>query len=227
MILENNRNPAAPLHCEKEYGRNFARLYDPLIKYAFLPFGGETRYRRGFVDFADIKIGEKVLDACCGTGTLTHEIAGRAGKDGEVTGVDLSTESLKIARSEKKTRGLPALFKRANCSDLPFPNEYFDKVCISFGMHEIDEADRPQSLLEFRRVLKKSGYFLVMDYHLPAGLLPRLALKLFMKTFEDEEACRMVFNRTLQPEMEKAGFAVLDRQLMGAGIMQLVRAAVK
>jgi len=209
--------------CGGERRRNHAWLYDPLVKYAFLPFGGESRYRQGFIQFAEIKAGEKILDACCGTGTLTHKIAGKVGEKGEVIGVDLSNESLQVAESKQKEACMPPVFRQASCADLPFPDGYFDKVCVSFGLHEIAEADRPQSLLEFRRVLKKDGALFIMDYHSPTSLIPALTLKAFIKFFESEAAYRMVFNQTLLPELERAGFTVVDKRLMGVGIIQVLQ----
>jgi demethylmenaquinone methyltransferase/2-methoxy-6-polyprenyl-1,4-benzoquinol methylase len=175
------------------------------------------------VRLAGIKAGEKVLDACCGTGALTYEIAEKLGEKGEVIGVDLSVESLAMAQRKKKN-GLPVSFRLANCAALPFPDGYFDKVCISFGMHEITDAEKLKSLREFNRVLKKEGAFLVMDFNSPDRLLPRLALKLFMRLFEDEAARRMVFGKSLLPQIQQAGFTLVDSRLMGAGIIQVLRA---
>ena len=128
MTLEKDKISGTVPRCGKEHRYNRARLYNPFVRFAFLPFGGESRYRQGFMQFAEIRAGERVLDACCGTGTLTHRIAEKVGREGEVIGVDLSTESLAVAESKKKGAGLPPAFKQASCADLPFPDGYFDLV---------------------------------------------------------------------------------------------------
>lgn len=209
-------------YVEKSWQKN-GWLYDPVVKIFFLPFGGEGRFRRVLVNFAGVNEGERVLDACCGTGTLTQLIAKKAGKTGAVTGIDLSSELLKKAAKKAKNTA-QVTFIQANCSDEPFPDCIFDKIFISFGFHEIAETERHNSLLELNRVLKPDGSLFVFEYHLPSVALAAVTVRAFHRLFEDEEAYRVLLNRALLPELERAGFKINRKRLIGAGMFQMLHA---
>src|SRR3990172_2919489 len=101
----NDRNVSketAPAYYKSKLWRRLARFYDPLIKLVFLPCGGEKRFRKRCLDFAALSEGDRVLDLCCGTGTLTHLIAERIGASGQVIGLDLSPAMLERARQKSK-----------------------------------------------------------------------------------------------------------------------------
>lgn len=90
-----------------------------------------------------------VLDAGCGTGVVTAQIAELT--DGKVTGVDADEESLVLAR-----RLHPGIeFIRADCSDLPYPDDEFDVVTTHFLFMWLSEP--ASSLEEMGRVLKTGG----------------------------------------------------------------------
>ncbi|WP_104089593.1 class I SAM-dependent methyltransferase [Arthrobacter sp. GMC3] len=61
---------------------------------------------RDVVEAAVILPGEKVLDACCGTGAATIPAALAVGRNGSVDGVDLSTGLLRIAAANLSERGI-------------------------------------------------------------------------------------------------------------------------
>ena len=164
-----------------------------------------------------------MLDACCGTGTLTSLLAERVGRTGAVTGIDLSSELLKKAVRKAK-QSLPLSFIQASCADLPFPDSNFDKVFISFGLHEIADLDRRNSLLELNRVLRADGDLFILEYHLPRAFLTRFVVKVFNRLFEDEKAYRMLLDGTLLPELERAAFTVRRKRLIGAGMFQMLHA---
>lgn len=210
-------------HCVEKSWQKHAWLYDPVVKILFLSFGGEGRFRRALIDFADVKEGEQVLDACCGTGTLTYLLAERVGKTGAVTGIDLSGGLLKEA-AKKAKKVLPLTFSQASCADMPFPDGSFNKVFVSFGLHEIAETDRQKSLQEMYRVLKANGSLFILEYHLPRAVLAGFIVKVFHRLFENEEAYRMLLDATLIPELKQAGFNIKRKRLFRAGIFQILHA---
>jgi demethylmenaquinone methyltransferase/2-methoxy-6-polyprenyl-1,4-benzoquinol methylase len=223
MLKDGNKVLESSSHCAEKGWQKHAWLYDPIIKILFLPFGGEGRFRKALVDFAALKEGEQVLDACCGTGTLTYLLAERVGRTGAVTGIDLSHSSLGVA-AKKAKKVLPLTFRQASCADIPFPEGTFDKIFISFGLHEIAEADRRKSLQEINRVLKSGGSLFILEYHLPQAALTRFTVKAFHRLLEDEEAYRMLLDGTLLPELEQAGFSTRRKRLIGAGMFQMLHA---
>jgi 2-polyprenyl-6-hydroxyphenyl methylase/3-demethylubiquinone-9 3-methyltransferase len=92
----------------------------------------------------------KVLDMGCGAGFLTHELANLGH---EVTGVDLSEESLKIAR-QLDSKGTYLL---ANAANVPLPAMSYDAVC---AMDLLEHVENPQAVVqEASRLLKPGGLF--------------------------------------------------------------------
>lgn len=93
-----------------------------------------------------------VLDVGCGAGLLANAIA-KAGH--EVTGVDISASSLRVARKNDETKR--AVYLEANAYSLPFPDASFDAVC---AMDVLEHVEEPKRLIaEASRVLKKGGLF--------------------------------------------------------------------
>ena len=223
MIKDRNKALEMPPYYNEERWQRNGWLYDPLLKILLSFFGGEGGFRRKLVDFAELKEGERVLDACCGTGTLTSLIAEKVGKTGAVIGVDLSAKLLELATGKVK-KGLPLTFRQASCTSMPFPDGTFDKVFVSFGLHEIPDVARKDSLQEIKRVLKTGGSLFVLEYHLPQAILTSFAIKTFSKLFESEDAYRMLIDSTLLQELEQAGFSIKRRQLIGVNIFQILHA---
>lgn len=94
----------------------------------------------------------KVLDIGCGGGYLTNFLAT---KGYFVSGIDLSTQSLDIARQGDKTGSVE--YRRASAYTLPYPDSIFDAVC---AMDLLEHVEKPaQVIAEASRVLKKGGLF--------------------------------------------------------------------
>ncbi|MBV9745631.1 MAG: class I SAM-dependent methyltransferase, partial [Acidobacteriia bacterium] len=98
--------------------------------------------------------GKRVLDAGCGTGYGSAELAHGAAF---VTGADVAAEAIEYAREHYR---LPNLwFERASCTALPHPDSAFDLV-VAFEVIEHLENWR-ELLLEARRLLGRNGQFVV------------------------------------------------------------------
>jgi len=99
--------------------------------------------------------GEKVLDLGCGNGRY-YKIVKEKGVD--YVGVDNSERLIKIA--QEKYHGVK--FQTADALNLPFPNNYFDKVYSIAVLHQIpSEEFRLQFLREAKRVLKQEGLLIL------------------------------------------------------------------
>ena len=98
--------------------------------------------------------GKRVLDAGCGAGYGSAELASQADS---VTGADVAAEAVDFARAHY---GLPNLaFEQASCERLPHPDACFDLV-VAFEVIEHLEGWR-EFLLEARRVLAPGGQLIV------------------------------------------------------------------
>jgi len=209
-----------PEYYQHGYWKTWSRVYDFVVKLAFIPFGGENRFRRKAVDLASVKEADQVLDLCCGTGTLTSLIAKKVGTGGHVTGVDLSEDM--INRAKKKVIDLPVTFKQASADNLPFEEGTFDKAFISYGMHEMPDEIRLRAMKELYRVLKPGRSLFIVDYNLPGSPLPHLIIGLFLRTFEEKVAYQMARDGILPSQLKEAGFTVVYKKLPLGGMFQII-----
>ena len=124
----------------------------------------QDRYRQqgwapgyfGFNRFA----GKKVLEIGVGQGTDLMQFA-KAGA--QCYGVDITDNHLALTRRNFELRGRQVDLRRADATQLPFPDGYFDCV-YSFGvLHHIPEIEKV--LAETHRVLKPGGEVMVALYH--------------------------------------------------------------
>jgi len=95
---------------------------------------------------------KSVLDVGCGAGFLTNEFAQ---KGMTVKGIDMSEDSLRVARAHDETQSVDYLV--GDAYHLPFPDGYFDVVTAMDFLEHVEEPDRV--VKECARVLKPGGQF--------------------------------------------------------------------
>jgi demethylmenaquinone methyltransferase/2-methoxy-6-polyprenyl-1,4-benzoquinol methylase len=169
--------------------------------------------------------GISVLDIGCGTGTQL-EIYQKAGC--QITGVELSPAMLDVAKAKL---GKSARLYMADGSQMPFPDESFDLIVAFFIIHEMAGSMRGPVMSEAKRVMKKKGRFLVIDYYL--GPIPsrkgRLLRRLtnfteFMAGGDHYNNFRdYVAEKGMPPLIEDSGL-IIEREVYfcGAGIMYVL-----
>jgi len=112
---------------------------------------------REHIGHAGIEAGMHVLDIGCGIGGASRCMA--AERDCRVTGIDLTTEFIEVARELTARCGLDDRieFLEVNALDMPFENGTFDHVwCHNVTMNIEDKA---RLISEIGRVLKGGGRF--------------------------------------------------------------------
>jgi ubiquinone/menaquinone biosynthesis C-methylase UbiE len=119
--------------------------------------------RRQAAEAVGLETGMKVLDVACGTGALSYELA-KLGY--EVTGIDLDGEMLRHL-TRKIRPGLRLSFVHADALHLPFDENSFQAVTISFSMHDIPYEIALMLLKESKRVLMPNGEITIIDYNEP------------------------------------------------------------
>jgi SAM-dependent methyltransferase len=100
----------------------------------------------------------RCLDLACGTGVT---LPGLAGLGWAVTGVDLSADQLRLARS--RAAGGRAALVRADAAALPFPDGAFDAVACLFTHTDLD--DPAGAAAEAARVLRPGGRLVDVGTH--------------------------------------------------------------
>jgi ubiquinone/menaquinone biosynthesis C-methylase UbiE len=98
----------------------------------------------------------KFLDAECGTGDYTIDLAIRGGAKTEVVGTDPSPEKLVLARGKAEVKKLDRVeFRQGMMRSLEFPDEEFDLVIGDSSMAAPSEIG--PALAELRRVARKGA----------------------------------------------------------------------
>ena len=107
------------------------------------------------VELARLQPGERVLDAACGTGVVARAAAARVGAAGKVTGVDLNSGMLEVARTTAGEAGQAIAWREGNLEALPFADSAFDVALCQQGLQFC--PDKAAVISELRRVLRDGG----------------------------------------------------------------------
>jgi ubiquinone/menaquinone biosynthesis C-methylase UbiE len=106
------------------------------------------------------------LDAGCGTGFLSFELAARGHR---VTGVDFAPAMLAEARRKAAERDVSVRFEKADAEQLPFPPHSFD---LAISRHVLWTLPHPEAAIdEWIRVLRPGGRLVVVDGQFNPGFL--------------------------------------------------------
>ena len=100
----------------------------------------------------------RVLDVACGTGAMLVPLLAMY-PNASLTGVDLSSEMLEVARRKLSER---VNLVCARAESLPFPAQYFDLVISTNAFHYFRDPRR--ALSEFHRVLATLGMLVITDW---------------------------------------------------------------
>ena len=198
---------------------------------AVLSVGNTVLWRIATARAVDPKPGERILDIACGTGTSTLPLA----KSGAtVVGVDFSPEM--IAEAGRKHPRIE--FRQADAMKLPFGDDEFDAVTISFGLRNVQ--DPKQALAEMYRVLKPGGRLVICEFSKPPRSLLRAGYRAYLKvvapvvvgiTSSNPEAYRYLVESieawpdqgTLSQWVRGVGFTRVAYRNLTAGVVALHR----
>lgn len=113
------------------------------------------RWRKATVAAVAPKYGEHILDLAAGTGASSVPLS-QAGA--AVTAADFSLGMLEVGRER-----YPQInFVHADAVSLPFDDDSFDAVTISFGLRNV--VDVPKALSEMFRVTKPGGRIVICEF---------------------------------------------------------------
>jgi len=202
-----------------------APVYDAMNR--VMTMGLDQRWRRLTAELA-VREGDRVLDACCGTGDLA--LADLKAGAASVVGVDFSPRMLERARGKSEA----VEWLEGDMLALPFEDASFDAVTVGFGVRNVEDLEA--GLRELRRVLKPGGRLGVLEITRPRGLLrpffrfwfdvlvPLLGKVLpggKAYTYLPASVRRFPGPDDLQAVMERAGFGSVTYRLLAGGIVAL------
>jgi demethylmenaquinone methyltransferase/2-methoxy-6-polyprenyl-1,4-benzoquinol methylase len=201
-----------------------APVYDLMNR--LMTAGLDRRWRR-LTARAAVRPGDRVLDACCGTGDLA--VAAREA-GGRVTGLDFSERMLE--RAGRKDTSVE--WVRGDLLALPFEEASFDAATVGFGVRNVEDLDA--GLRELARVVRPGGRLGCLEITRPRGLL-RPFFRLWFDgivplagrvlpggaayAYLPASVRRFPGPEDLAAAMERAGFRDAGWRLLGGGIVAL------
>ena len=139
-----------------------APIYDQLNDW--LSLGLHRVWKQMAVKWCQPPTGGVCLDVCCGSGDLARLLAKAVGTDGQVYGLDFSTEQLAIAQ-QRTLASQPITWVEGDALALPFEANHFDGITMGYGLRNV--MDIPTSLRELYRVLKPGARVAILDFNRP------------------------------------------------------------
>jgi demethylmenaquinone methyltransferase/2-methoxy-6-polyprenyl-1,4-benzoquinol methylase len=123
-----------------------------------LSLGADRAWRQLVVEAVDPQPGQTILDLAAGTGTSSEPFAAAGAA---VFPTDLSLGMLTVGKRRR-----PELsFVAGDALQLPYADDSFDAVTISFGLRNVENTQA--ALAEMRRVTKPGGSLVVCEFSTP------------------------------------------------------------
>lgn len=155
---------------------NIASDYDKLNHILSLNIDKGWR-KKAVRNLVDTQEPLKVLDVACGTADFTIEIAQKVGKGSEVIGVDISEGMMAVGREKIKKAGVSAELLVADCEDLPYADNTFDRISVGFGVRNFEHLEL--GLSQMCRVLIPGGKLVILELSVPSNVFVRWCYKLY------------------------------------------------
>lgn len=153
----------------REHFDPIARTYD--LADVLLSLGLDGRWRTKAIGLLNLERGDRVLDACGGTGGLAKLAAQRVRPGGRVVVADFNLPMMEAGRATLGADDArnPITFVQADAEDLGFADATFDAVTMGFGLRNLAHPEK--GLSECLRVLRPGGRLMILEFSLPVNRL--------------------------------------------------------
>jgi len=153
----------------REHFDPIARTYDRADR--FLSLGLDGRWREAAVRLLGLKPGDRVLDACGGTGALAKVAARYVGAGGRVVVCDYNRSMMTAGRKPSGSGGEQGAiaFVQGDGEEMGFAGAAFDAVTMGFGLRNL--ARPGKGLDECFRVLAPGGRLMILEFSVPRNRL--------------------------------------------------------
>jgi SAM-dependent methyltransferase len=157
--------------------------------------------------------GSRVLEAGCGVGAQTLELARRS-PGAQITAVDISANSLAAAARRLQQAGLEGIrFQQADLLDLPFPEGAFDHVFLCFVLEHLPDPDL--ALRRLARVVRPGGTVTAIEGDHGSTFF-----------YPDDPYARRAIEALVELQRRGGGHALIGRELyprfVAAGLSEVV-----
>ena len=198
------------VHTSKEEAKKF---YDR-ISGSYDWFGGifERRPAEKALDYLKIQSGETVLEIGFGTGCCLRRMAISVGNSGKACGIDISEGMAQRAIERLNKAHLLDRIElyQGDAAKLPFDDETFDAVFVSFTLELFDSPEIPEVLGEVRRVLNPGGRLgLVSLSKTNIDSLPVRIYEWIHRKWPQYVDCRPIY---VDESVQKAGYKIIMRE---------------
>lgn len=214
---------------------NISNNYDLLNR--ILSGGIDIIWRKKAISYLKSERPQLMLDVATGTGDFAIE-AYKKLKPKKIIGVDISTGMLSYGREKIEKLGLQDIIdlKEGNSENLPFEDNTFDAVTVSFGVRNFENLE--QGLRDIYRVLKKGGSLVVLEFSQPeafpikqfysfysAQVLPRIGKTISKDTsaytYLPESVAAFPSGEDFLQIMQKVGFVFTRDEALTFGISSI------
>ena len=153
-----------------------SKFYD--IMNFIMTLGVDKLWRKKIVKKLDNIKNGKILDIATRTGELAIEIKKKCSN--KIYGIDISEKMIEIANKKIRKLGFNNIKLYVGDSQkMPFQNNFFDAVTISFGVRNFENLNK--CLLEIKRVLKKNGKLIILETSVPKSKFLKFIYKIYFK----------------------------------------------
>ncbi|OKL48714.1 demethylmenaquinone methyltransferase [Boudabousia marimammalium] len=199
-----------------------------------MSLGMDRAWRHATYQALQPEAGQLILDLAAGTGTSSAALA--------KSGATVIACDISLGMMEQGKKLHPEIqFVAGNATALPFADDTFDAVTISFGLRNVD--DTMKALQEMRRVTKPGGRIVICEFSEPTWKPFRKLYHFYMGTLmqkmssllqSNDSAYVYLANSIMQwPNQEKlgallveAGWKAVEYRNLTGGIAALHRATV-
>lgn len=151
------------------------RLFNFIITFGLDEFW-RAKSAKNIFSFLKNRKDLRILDCACGCGDMTKHLR-HLFPEAVIYGVDGNKNMLAIA----KKRVCDVEFINSECSRLPFPDEYFDVIVVSFATRNLYYSNECDEIFsEMKRVLKEDGMFFSLETDLPQNKIVNKLFKLYI-----------------------------------------------
>lgn len=197
-----------------------APVYDKAIRILLFPLGGEKRLRLNLVkeiEKLNLKRGARILEIGCGTGENLRLIDSKYPAKYKLICVDISGKMLEQAKN--KSFHSPPRFLNVGSDSIPLSEDSIDVVITSFFLHELNPELRNKTFSQIRKLLKKKGSLIILDFSYPNNIPGKFLFKL-LRIIESRESLNFVTGE-IEVIPGKSGFYLKNKTTCLAGLVSI------
>jgi len=212
--------------------------YDGLNR--VISLGTDTSWRKKVIKMVAATNPDSVLDIATGTGDLAIKFASETTAS-KIVGLDLSEGMLSVAKKKIEGKDISEKleFIKGDSEELPFEDNSFDAITVSFGIRNFENLEK--GLSEILRVLKPTGLFVILETSVPTkfpwkqgyyaysrGVLPIIG-RIFSKdkvayAYLSESASLFPHGEKLNNILRKIGFIEVENKPQTFGVATIYKA---